>query len=80
MQMHKCTGLGTQKGLAPGLRLYRRHLEILKNCEENVLHIHFSLCLANYIAGFTRVASLDPDVREQGVSNLVFLKERRELC
>ena len=28
VQMHKCTGLGTQKGLAPGLRLCRRHLEI----------------------------------------------------
>lgn len=79
MKVHKCTGPGTQKGLAPGLRLYRRHLEILKNCEENVLHIHFSLHLANYIAGFTRVTSLDPDVCERGVSNLVFLKEGREL-
>lgn len=65
--------------MAPGLRFCCHHLDILKNCEENVLQIHSSLCLANYIVGFASMASLDPDVYEQGVSNPVFLNEGREL-
>lgn len=52
MKVHECTGLGTQKGLARGLRLCCCHLEILKNCEENILCVHFSLCSINYVAGF----------------------------